>query len=171
MATNPTLKAALSVAARQVLGGVFVAAGALKLTDPATFAADIGQFRLLPVPASLALAVWLPWIEVVAGAAVLWRRRERGGLLLLTALAIAFSLALASAWWRGLDLECGCFGAVAPAAPALALARSAILAGLGIFLLHRLPGNHSPSITALSSSVCGPASTVAPPSASGERRT
>ena len=40
----------INIAIRVILGGVFVFAGVVKIIDPATFANDIGNYRLLPRP-------------------------------------------------------------------------------------------------------------------------
>ena len=111
-------------AARVGVAAVCLAAGGLKARDPAAFAAAIDHYRLLPYPAAAALALYLPWLEIVCGAAVLWSRWRLGALNLLLALCAVFSGALASAWGRQLDIACGCFGA-GPAG------RAALLFGLG----------------------------------------
>ncbi|HKB56676.1 MAG TPA: MauE/DoxX family redox-associated membrane protein [Lacunisphaera sp.] len=124
---------------RLLLGGTFAYAAASKLLDPSAFATDIGHYRLLPYPLTILLAVYLPWLELLCAAAVLIRRLERGALVLLLGLCTLFSVALASAWWRGLDINCGCFGAGAPGNLSLAFVRSLCLGGLGLYLL-RLTG-------------------------------
>jgi putative oxidoreductase len=111
-------------AARLSVGAIFVVAGALKARDPAAFAVAVDHYRLLPYPAAVAVALYLPWLEIVCGAGVLWRRARLGALNLLLGLCVVFSGALASAWWRHLDIACGCFGADAGG-------RSALLLSLG----------------------------------------
>lgn len=113
---------------RAVLAAVFIAAGVLKAIDPAGFAADIDNYRVLPHAASVALSLYLPYLEMLCGAALLLRWLERGALALTGAMLAAFMLALASAWWRGLDIACGCFGTGgAHGGYAFALARDAAL--------------------------------------------
>ena len=92
------------------VGGIFVWAGILKALDPAQFAADIANFQLLPWPACAALALYLPWLEIVCGAALILRRMHVAAALVLSALCVIFSIALISAKVRGLDIACGCFG-------------------------------------------------------------
>lgn len=93
---------------------VFLWAGLAKLRGPNLFAADIMAFRLLPAGATglaLGVAYYLPWLEVLC-AAGLWTRRWRGAALGVgAALLTGFTLGLASAWARGIHLDCGCFGA------------------------------------------------------------
>ena len=94
------------------LAGVFVYAGALKIRDPHTFAESVASFHLLPPTLINPTALTLPVLEVLCALASLgsgrWRRV--GALGLLTMLVV-FILALATAWARGLNVDCGCFGA------------------------------------------------------------
>lgn len=96
--------------ARLVLAGLFLYAGVAKAIAPETFAADIANFRLLPLFASGLLAVYLPWLEILAGGALLVGRWRGGAALVLALLSAVFLGALASARIRGLDIACGCFG-------------------------------------------------------------
>ena len=141
MEGNPALTNLLRLGGRLVLGGTFAYAAIAKLADPAAFAADIAHFHLLPYPATLLLGVYLPWLELVCAAAILLRRRERAALVLTLGLCALFAGALASAWHRGLDLSCGCFGHDAAASHLpFALAR-AIALGLIAALLLRFRGD------------------------------
>lgn len=124
---------------RLLLAGTFGYAAVLKLADPSAFATDIGHYRLLPYPLTLAAGVYLPWLELACAAAILFRWRERGALALLLMLCVLFSLALASAWWRGLDITCGCFGHTGAATGLpVGLARSVILGMIAWSLLQRV---------------------------------
>lgn len=98
------------LAVRLVLAGLFIYAGAVKALAPAPFAADIANFRLLPLFASGVVAVYLPWLEILAGGALLVGRWRAGGALVLALLSAVFLTALLSARLRGLDITCGCFG-------------------------------------------------------------
>ena len=144
MAAGPAMKNTARWAGRLLLGGVFAYAAAGKLADPAGFVTDIDHYRLLPYPVAVAVGLYLPWLELVCAAAVVSRRQERGALLLLLGLCGVFALALASAWWRGLDITCGCFGHSAAAA-SLPLAFLRAVA-LGLVALFTLPGTtHRPA--------------------------
>lgn len=104
------MSTAVSWGLRLVLGGVFVYAGAVKVLDPAQFLTDIGSYRILPYWAAVATAFYLPWLEIVCGAAVWFKRAYRGALALLLVLTVVFGVLIVSAWARGLDISCGCFG-------------------------------------------------------------
>lgn len=135
MAANPSLTKALAWLGRLILGGTFVYAAWSKILDPASFVSDIGHYRLLPYPLALALGLYLPWLELLCGTAVLIRRLERGALLTVGGLCALFTLALASAWFRGLDIACGCFGpATTSVTLPLAITRSLALGVIAVLL-------------------------------------
>lgn len=134
------------LAMRAALAWTFLYAGVLKVWDfarmqPATpdFAVAIQQYRLLPSPdLVLLLAVYLPWVEIIA-AIGLWTRRLRlGAATILAGMSVVFFAALASAWSRGLRIECGCFGRAETVTdfPALLL-RDACLVAAAVLLLFR----------------------------------
>lgn len=93
-----------------LFGGVFVYAGCLKLRDPGRFLIDIRSFDLLGDPYAAWLALGLPWLEVLAGLAVITGVLRRGGLLILNAATVVFLVAIGHAKSRGLSIQCGCFG-------------------------------------------------------------
>lgn len=93
-----------------VIGGLFIYAGILKALDPISFAIDIDNYKILPWPIGARLAFYLPWLEIFAGLAVVFRRLYRGGLSILAALTSIFIVASIVAKVRGLDVTCGCFG-------------------------------------------------------------
>jgi putative oxidoreductase len=91
-------------------GAIFVYAGVVKALDPARFANDIANFKLLPWHATVLLALYLPWLEIICGAALIFKRLVSGALLILGLLCLVFLGALGLAKARGLDISCGCFG-------------------------------------------------------------
>ena len=92
------------------LGGIFGYAGALKIWNVQQFALDVHHFELTPWTVSLLVAVYLPWLEVLAGLALIARRTVPGASLAIAGMTLVFMVALGSAWARGLDISCGCFG-------------------------------------------------------------
>ena len=93
-----------------IVAGIFIYAGVLKVLDPVQFANDIDNYKILPWPISVALAFYLPWLEIFCGFALVVRFLYRGALSILTALILTFTLATVAAKVRGLDITCGCFG-------------------------------------------------------------
>ena len=93
-----------------IVGGIFIYAGAIKALDPVQFANDIDNYKTLPWFISVRLALYLPWLEILCGLAVISRFLYRGGLSILTALLAVFIGATVAAKIRGLDISCGCIG-------------------------------------------------------------
>ena len=95
---------------RLVLSGVFVLAGALKLSDPASFAKDIANYRVLPDALVNLAAITLPWIEVLAGGMLMVGLWKKSSALLISLLLALFLAGIGQAVYRHLDIHCGCFG-------------------------------------------------------------
>jgi hypothetical protein len=93
-----------------ILGGIFVYAGVIKALDPVQFANDIDNYTTVPWFISVRLALYLPWLEIFCGLAVIFRFLYRGGLSILIVLIVVFIGATIAARVRGLDITCGCFG-------------------------------------------------------------
>ena len=93
-----------------VVGAVFIYAGAIKLADPLRFASDIANYQILPWPVAVWLAFYLPWVELLCGLALIFRRFFDGAVLITGCLMFGFIGASVSARARGIDISCGCFG-------------------------------------------------------------
>ena len=100
----------LGTAARVLLGGVLVVAGALKLPDPAAALRAVRAYRLLPEGLVGPVAFGLPVVEIAVGLALLAGVFVRTAALAAAALMVVFLAAVGSAWARGLQIDCGCFG-------------------------------------------------------------
>lgn len=110
------------------VGGLFVIAGVRKVVDPFQFLVDILNFQMVAYPMAVALALALPWLEMVAGFALGFRRWRASGLVILLFLLTGFSAVLVLARLRGLTVPCGCFGAsTAGSGVVFELARNAVL--------------------------------------------
>ncbi len=119
-----------------VFGGVFVYAAVLKLRDPLLFQMDIESFDLLPDYGTAMLALALPWLELFAGLAVITGWLRGGGLLLLNLSLLMFFGAITSAWHRGINIKCGCFGGSSVDSSYIELfIRDGVLLALGLALL------------------------------------
>ncbi len=95
----------------QCITGIVLAWAALsKIGDIPALARDVHNFRLVPLAAENAVAMVLPWIELVAALALLLGLRARGAAVVATALMAVLTLGVALAMARGLNIECGCFG-------------------------------------------------------------
>ena len=101
---------ALIRACRVVIGLVLLAAALGKIGDPAALATQIRYYYLFPTGPENLIAISLPWIELLAGLALVSGMRARAGAWLGVAMMVVFTLAVAQAMARGLNFECGCFG-------------------------------------------------------------
>jgi uncharacterized membrane protein YphA (DoxX/SURF4 family) len=99
-----------ATAARLLLGVVFVVAGALKVPDPAAAVRAVRAYRLLPEALVGPVAFGLPVVEVAVGLALLAGVFVRGAAVASAVLLVVFLTAVAAAWARGLQIDCGCFG-------------------------------------------------------------
>jgi uncharacterized membrane protein YphA (DoxX/SURF4 family) len=118
-----------------VIAAIFIYAGVLKAFDPVQFAHDIDNYKILPWTIAVALAFYMPWLEIFCGLALIFHLFYRGAVSILTALVAIFLVATVAARVRGLDITCGCFGHASqhwsfPAHLALDLAILAALAAL-----------------------------------------
>ena len=93
-----------------LLALAFVAAGAMKIHDPAAFAVSIARLRMVPTAAVGTVAILLPWIEVVAAIALFVPKFRLPAAKLLMGLLVAFTVILGIAFLRGTAASCGCFG-------------------------------------------------------------
>ncbi len=97
---------------RLVLGGLFVYAGAVKVLDPLDFAQNIRNYQLVGQSLSFVAAIVLPWLEILAGLALILGVWTRGAALVVTGLLVFFIVLTAVTMVRGLDVDCGCFGSL-----------------------------------------------------------
>jgi uncharacterized membrane protein YphA (DoxX/SURF4 family) len=100
----------LGVLARLVVGTVWVVAGALKIPDPTESVRAVRNYRILPESVVPMVGHSLPVLEVLVGVCLLLGLLVRANAVLSCALLLAFIAGIASAWARGLSIECGCFG-------------------------------------------------------------
>jgi len=116
---------------RIAVGIVFIAAALAKIGDPAAFATQIHHFRLAPLASENAIALLLPWIELLTGLALVLGVRARSGAWLAAGMMVVFTLAVVSAMARHLDFECGCFGT----ADATRVGLTKLLENLGLLVV------------------------------------
>jgi len=105
-----TVRPWAATAARLLLGAVLVVAGALKVPDPAAAVRAVRAYRLLPEELVGPVAFGLPVIEVAVGLALLAGVFVRAAAVAAAVLVVVFLAGVGSAWARGLQIDCGCFG-------------------------------------------------------------
>jgi putative oxidoreductase len=122
--------------AQIVCGLIFLASALAKIADLSAFAGSIHNFHLeavVPVAATNLLAMTIPWIELIAGLALVSGVRPRAGAVVYTALLAIFTIAVAQAVARGLSFDCGCFGKSGSGQVGLKkVAENLVMIGLGV---------------------------------------
>jgi putative oxidoreductase len=99
----------LALLARLYVGAIFVMASWHKLLEPGAFAVDIATYQILPLALVNLMAIVLPWVEMAAGFMLLVGFRVRAAALLVVGMMAMFTVAIAFALGKGLDMSCGCF--------------------------------------------------------------
>ncbi|MBU3741361.1 MAG: DoxX family membrane protein [Candidatus Kapabacteria bacterium] len=100
----------ISLLVRLFVGGYFIYAAIPKITEPLAFASAIANYGLVPSFAVHAMALVLPWLELICalGLMIGWRIRMNAafcaGMLAMFTIAVAYAVVL------GLKIDCGCFG-------------------------------------------------------------
>ncbi len=144
-----SLRDLLLLAARLVLGGVFLALAPGKIADPSSFLKAVHEYQAVPwqwPPLLVLVVVVLPWIELLGGAFLLLGILRRGSAAVL---AVSLFLFTAAILFRGMAIhaaegtafcaiafDCGCGTGVVPICRKILentglLALALILAGAG----------------------------------------
>ena len=97
---------------RLFLGFVFIYAAVTKISEPEGFSQAIYNYKLLPLFLVNILAIILPWIELTAGVLLIFGVLVKENSAILNGLLIIFIIAIVVSLFRGLDINCGCFGTV-----------------------------------------------------------
>ena len=108
---NTGIYRVIELAARIVVGLVFLLYGLDKITHPDDFARAIANYRLLPEALVNLVAVTLPWVECVCGLLLLAGQWVRSAALVSAFLLGVFVVAVSITLARGLDIACGCLDA------------------------------------------------------------
>ncbi len=121
----------IALVARLVLGGLLGYAGVVKLVEGAAFVDEVANYRLFSGAAAL-VALALPATEVVVGSVLVLGPRvwRRAALLVAALLLVTFTVAMASAIARAIDVNCGCFGSASSNISVWTVARNLVLLGL-----------------------------------------
>lgn len=107
---SPVLFSWLGLLARLAIGTVWLVAGYLKFSDPAGTVRAVRAFQLLPAQIVPAFGHLLPVLEIVVGACLVLGLLTRWFAAISSLLLLAFIVGISSAWLRGLEIQCGCFG-------------------------------------------------------------
>ena len=103
--THPWLTVRVQIA----LGALFVIAALPKIADPPSFAHMIYNYRIVPAQLINLMALTMPWVELIAGLALMLGVWRRAALLLIAAMLVVFIVAIGINLGRGNAIDCGCF--------------------------------------------------------------
>ena len=110
------MKAAVIIC-RVILAAIFLLASVPKIIAPQEFAVAVFRYQLLPDAAINLMAIFLPWIELVAAIAILIPRTSAAAAAIFFGLLAVFTVAISIDLVRGIDISCGCFTLDADAGP------------------------------------------------------
>ncbi len=100
----------ISLSSRLVLAGVFAVFGVAKLADIDQTIRSVRAYQLLPEAVVPTVGTALPLLEILVAALLLIGLLTRATAVIACLLSLAFIIGIATAWARGLSIECGCFG-------------------------------------------------------------
>ncbi|MCU0561940.1 MAG: DoxX family membrane protein [Desulfobacterales bacterium] len=99
----------LGLVLRVYVGAVFVLASMYKINFPGEFAETIAAYQLVPHWAVNALALVMPWAELVCGSLMVLGVRTKAAAAAIGGMLVLFSLAIVITLLRGIPIGCGCF--------------------------------------------------------------
>ncbi len=127
----------LLLISRLVLGFIFIYAGMEKISDPEGFARAINNYKLIPFSFINIAALILPWIEVTSGILLIFGVTVKENALVISALLGIFIIAILISLFRGLSIDCGCFGTSGGSKVGmLKLGENVLLILLGLHLIY-----------------------------------
>ena len=97
---------------RVLLAFVFVFAAIEKIAAPESFAVSISNYKLLPTELINIPAVIIPWIELISGLLLLFGISVKENSAIITFLLNIFTIGILISLFRGLNIDCGCFGTI-----------------------------------------------------------
>ena len=100
----------ISTVVRIILAGIMLWAGLAKLLEPEQALRAVQAYRIFPPSLDDLVAVGLPIIEVALGVLLFLGLGTRFAAWATAGLMALFIAVVASAWIRGLSIDCGCFG-------------------------------------------------------------
>ena len=101
----------IELAVRWILGITFIYASFHKIIYPADFAKIVYGYDLFPEMFINLIAIVIPFLELVAGFALILGFYPRSAAIIINALLLAFITVLAINLIRGHEFDCGCFSA------------------------------------------------------------
>jgi len=130
-----TKKGALLLVFRLLVGGVFVYSGIVKALDPLDFAEQVRNYRTVGQDLAFLVAVYLPWLEILAGAFLAAGVLKKASAALISLMLGGFIALVVVTMVRGIDVDCGCFGTLSRRADWRLLLEDAVLLAMSLAVL------------------------------------
>lgn len=126
----------LEIAARWILALTFIYASFTKILEPGEFARIIYGYDLFPEQSINLLAIFVPWLELIAAFSLISGIYPRAGALLITGMLTLYMIVLSINLIRGHEFDCGCFSTDAffTASTESLLIRDVFYFALGLFI-------------------------------------
>ena len=102
----------LALVLRIFVGYYFIYASMSKIPYPAQFAELLAAYRLFPFPIINAMAVVVPWMELVAGLFIIIGLRNKASAIIIFLAYIAFNVAVGLNVIVDSPITCGCYDTV-----------------------------------------------------------
>ena len=128
----------IELAARWILGLTFIYASLHKILSPADFAKIVYGYGLFPEIFINLIAIIIPFLELVAGFALIIGFYPRSAAITISGLLLAFIAALTINLIRGHEFDCGCFSTSQSgysSSPKVTIARDIFYLALGMQII------------------------------------
>lgn len=106
----PVVQPWIGTLARVGLAGVWLYAGASKITDLDASARAVNAYDVMPYDLAKVIGSMLPFVEIALGLLLLAGLATRLISIISAGIFIVFITGITQAWVRGLTIDCGCFG-------------------------------------------------------------
>jgi uncharacterized membrane protein YphA (DoxX/SURF4 family) len=102
----------LSLILRIYVGWIFIYASLSKIPDPALFAENVANYRIIPYIGLNLVAIVLPWMELICGFYLIIGLRTKATSAVVGGLLFLFTAFVLINIFRGVNMNCGCFDTV-----------------------------------------------------------
>lgn len=96
---------------RAFIALLFIITGAGKIADPQQFSMAILKYRIFDLFFANIIAIYIPWFELVVGVLLLFGSYIKENIIFIDLMLIFFNVLIITAIIRGLNIDCGCYGA------------------------------------------------------------
>jgi putative oxidoreductase len=91
------------------LGLIFILSSVTKVGTPEKFGESIAAYRLIPEMFIPVLSMLIPWLQLICGVLLITDMYVQSSAMIISGLLVVYTVAIAQAWARGIEIPCGCF--------------------------------------------------------------